>query len=149
MIKLYCKACPVTSLTGSVSGNVSAKSTSSGSASRRIVILSEAKDLPVPAANTRSATFFFKLRQHCLIAVVLAVVLWVPATAQNPPAPSGPGSPANNQSSADQSQDQSVATLKVNVDVVQLFFNVKKTSTCSRMAKPRLSSISKPNPICR
>jgi VWFA-related protein len=47
------------------------------------------------------------------------------AAAQNPPAPApaSPAAPSSN--SKDQSQDQSIETLKVNVEVVQLFFNVK------------------------
>jgi VWFA-related protein len=63
-----------------------------------------------------------------------------PTAAQNPPIPPPPAPPAasstgptSNTNSAphtrsnadDQSQDQSVETLKVNVEVVQLFFNVK------------------------
>jgi VWFA-related protein len=53
----------------------------------------------------------------------LVMSLSFPAAAQNPPAPaaSSPAAPSPN----DQSQDQSVATLKVNVEIVQLFFNVK------------------------
>src|ERR1035441_1958392 len=49
---------------------------------------------------------------------VLAMPLSLLAAAQNPPAPAAGSSNA-------QSQDQSVETLKVNVEVVQLFFNVK------------------------
>lgn len=47
----------------------------------------------------------------------LALIAALPARAQNPP--------AQPPASSGQSQDQSVETLKVNVDVVQLFFNVK------------------------
>ncbi|HEY4842945.1 MAG TPA: VWA domain-containing protein [Terriglobales bacterium] len=72
--------------------------------------------------------------------ITLATTLPLPARAQNSPPPptpppssstgptfntnSAPGSDSNaNQS--DQSQDQPAATVKVNVEVVQLFFNVK------------------------
>jgi len=41
----------------------------------------------------------------------------------NPPAPAAPAASSN--ASANDQQDQSLGTLKVNVDVVQLFFNVK------------------------
>jgi len=61
----------------------------------------------------------------CLAAglFALAMTLSLPAAAQNSPAPT---SPANSTAASnDQSQDQSVTTLKVNVEVVQLFFNVK------------------------
>ena len=77
-----------------------------------------------------------------LAPMTLAVMtpLSLPAAAQNPPIPAPPAPPAasstgptSNTNSAphtrspadDQSQDQSVETLKVNVEVVQLFFNVK------------------------
>jgi VWFA-related protein len=56
----------------------------------------------------------------------------LPVAAQNAPASNAPTSNSNSsdhahndQSSNDQSPDQSVGTLKVNVEVVQLFFNVK------------------------
>ena len=52
-----------------------------------------------------------------LVTFVLVTPLSLPAAAQNSPAPAG--------ASNAQSQDQSVETLKVNVEVVQLFFNVK------------------------
>jgi VWFA-related protein len=64
----------------------------------------------------------------------LATALSLPAASQNAPASAPPASaassnnPARNvqsQSQADQASDQSVDTLKVNVEVVQLFFNVK------------------------
>jgi VWFA-related protein len=59
----------------------------------------------------------------CLAAgfFALAISLSLPVAAQNSPAPAA-ASPA---SPNDQSQDQSVETLKVSVEVVQLFFNVK------------------------
>src|SRR3984893_15511045 len=75
-----------------------------------------------------------------LMALALMTTLSLPAAAQNapiPPPPATPGvsstGPTSNTNSAphtrsnadDQSQDQSVETLKVNVEVVQLFFNVK------------------------
>ncbi len=73
-------------------------------------------------------------------AFALMATLLLPAAAQNVPVPPPPTPPAasstgptSNTNSAphtrstsdDQSQDQSVETLKVNVEVVQLFFNVK------------------------
>src|ERR1700722_17477756 len=73
----------------------------------------------------------------CLITgfFVLAMALPLAAAAQNTPAPSAsPASPSaasssdpqpNNQSPNDPSQEQMIDTLKVNVEVVQLFFNVK------------------------
>jgi VWFA-related protein len=71
--------------------------------------------------------------------LALASALWLPAAAQNPPIPPPPEPPptsstgptsntdsgASHPASNDQAQDQSVETLKVNVEVVQLFFNVK------------------------
>src|SRR6202521_1688820 len=75
-----------------------------------------------------------------LMTLALMTTLSLPAAAPNapippPPAPPGASStgPTSNTNSAphtrsnadDQSQDQSVETLKVNVEVVQLFFNVK------------------------
>src|SRR6202521_5908981 len=75
-----------------------------------------------------------------LMTLALMTTLSLPAAAQNapiPPPPATPGAsstgPTSNTNSAphtrsnadDQSQDQSVETLKVNVEVVQLFFNVK------------------------
>ena len=72
--------------------------------------------------------------------LALMTPLSLPAAAQNPPIPPPPAPPAasstgptSNTNSAphtrstsdDQEQDQSVETLKVNVEVVQLFFNVK------------------------
>jgi len=61
----------------------------------------------------------------CLAAglFALAMTLSLPAAAQNSPAPTSPVN--STAASNDQSQDQSVTTLKVNVEVVQLFFNVK------------------------
>jgi VWFA-related protein len=80
-----------------------------------------------------------------LFGAIFAMALSIPGAAQNAPAPPASGSSSsssssnaqstaghspndqspNGQSPNDQSQDQSIATLKVNVDVVQLFFNVK------------------------
>jgi len=61
----------------------------------------------------------------CLLAgsFVVALSLSLPGAAQNPPAPAAPAASSN--ASANDQQDQSLGTLKVNVDVVQLFFNVK------------------------
>jgi len=63
----------------------------------------------------------------CLVAgfFALAMALSINVAAQNSPAPAptSPAAPAATPN--DQSQDQSVETLKVNVEVVQLFFNVK------------------------
>ena len=61
--------------------------------------------------------------KFCLAAafLLLATALSLSAAAQNSPAPA-PTSPATPN---DQPQDQSITTLKVNVEVVQLFFNVK------------------------
>jgi VWFA-related protein len=56
---------------------------------------------------------------------VFALALSLSATAQNTTPPSPAPVPPATPSSAGQSQDQSVETLKVNVEVVQLFFNVK------------------------
>ena len=52
---------------------------------------------------------------------ILAIALSLSAAGQNSPAPATTSPAAPNA----QSQDQSVETLKVNVEVVQLFFNVK------------------------
>jgi len=72
------------------------------------------------------------------ILIVLATMLSLAAAAQNPPIPPPPAPPPTSSTgptfnsdsdpsprSKDQGQDQSIETLKVNVDVVQLFFNVK------------------------
>ncbi len=48
-----------------------------------------------------------------------------PSNTQPPANQPQPGQSQNDHPQGDQSQDQSIATLKVNVDVVQLFFNVK------------------------
>ncbi len=55
------------------------------------------------------------------VLVAFALVAPLPAAAQNSPtqATTSPAAPT------DQSQDQTVETLKVNVEIVQLFFNVK------------------------
>src|SRR6267143_1607758 len=88
---------------------------------------------------------FFALAKYALgtlavMTLALMTALSLPVAAQNPPIPPPPAPPAasstgptSNTNSAphtrstsdDQSQDQSVETLKVNVEVVQLFFNVK------------------------
>ncbi|HKB99284.1 MAG TPA: VWA domain-containing protein [Terriglobales bacterium] len=72
--------------------------------------------------------------------LALMATLSLPAAAQNAPLPPPPTPPATSStgptsntnaaphprsSSDDQSQDQSVETLKINVEVVQLFFNAK------------------------
>jgi VWFA-related protein len=91
-----------------------------------------------------AARFFapakYALGTLALMMLALMTTLSLPAAAQNPPIPPPPAPPAasstgptSNTNSAphsrsnadDQSQDQSVETLKVNVEVVQLFFNVK------------------------
>src|SRR3981081_725764 len=83
---------------------------------------------------------FFALVMFALTTLALMTTLSLPTAAQNPPLPPPPAPPAasstgptSNTNSAphtrstsdDQEQDQSVETLKVNVEVVQLFFNVK------------------------
>ncbi len=83
----------------------------------------------------RKLNFKTSPRQRFLIAVsfIAASLLSLPLEAQNPPAPasnaptSNSNTPSSNSPSNqnDQSEDQSVGTLKVNVEVVQLFFNVK------------------------
>jgi VWFA-related protein len=82
------------------------------------------------------------LTMLAVILFALAAVLSLSAAAQNPPIPPPPApqprsstgptnnsnsasSPTSNSNSDDRAQDQSVETLKVNVEVVQLFFNVK------------------------
>jgi VWFA-related protein len=75
------------------------------------------------------------LIQECksrLAAGVFVFALSLPLTAQNLPAPNPsppavPGAPAadSKANSKDQGPDQSLETLKVNVEIVQLFFNVK------------------------
>jgi VWFA-related protein len=57
----------------------------------------------------------------------LASILSLSAAAQNAPASAPPAASSSTPSSSnnDQSQDQTMETLKVNVGVVQLFFNVK------------------------
>ena len=68
-------------------------------------------------------------RKICRLAHVLALALAVPFIAQTSIAqnstPSASASQAPDSNSNGQSQDQSVETLKVNVEVVQLFFNIK------------------------
>src|SRR2546430_7619879 len=90
------------------------------------------------------AAFFalekYALRTLAVMTHALLPALSLPVAAQNPPIPPPPAPPAasstgptSNTNSAphtrstadDQEQDQSVETLKVNVEVVQLFFNVK------------------------
>jgi VWFA-related protein len=67
----------------------------------------------------------FTLTRLTLVTFFLLTTLSLAAAAQSPPAPApaSPAAPSSN--SKDQSQDQSIETLKVNVEVVQLFFNVK------------------------
>jgi VWFA-related protein len=80
----------------------------------------------------------FTLTLFTLIIFALLTTLSQPAVAQNAPIPPPPAPPptsstgptsntdsAPSPSSNNQAQDQSVETLKVNVEVVQLFFNVK------------------------
>ncbi len=80
----------------------------------------------------------FALTMSALIIFALVTALSLPAAAQNTPIPPPPAPPATSStgptsntnsapspSSNNQTQDQSVETLKVNVEVVQLFFNVK------------------------
>src|SRR6202142_4155782 len=77
---------------------------------------------------------------RALFGSVLGLAVGIPAASQNASAPPAPGAPSpgaptpgsttkdhpgSDQPAKDQPQDQSVATLKVNVDIVQLFFNVK------------------------
>jgi VWFA-related protein len=57
--------------------------------------------------------------------VIVVAALSLPVVAQNPPAPVTPSAATPAATPNDQSQDQSVSTFKVGVDVVQLFFNVK------------------------
>jgi VWFA-related protein len=85
------------------------------------------------------AAGFFALTRVALTTFALAATLSLPAAAQNPQIPPPPAPPptsstgptsntdsgAPHPASNDQAQDQSVETLKVNVEVVQLFFNVK------------------------
>jgi len=70
------------------------------------------------------ATAFFSLTLFSLASLAVVTTFSFSAPAQSPAAPASnaPNSAAN---SNPQSQDQSVETLKVNVEVVQLFFNVK------------------------
>jgi VWFA-related protein len=56
---------------------------------------------------------------------ILVAALSLPVAAQNSPAPAAPPPSTPAATPNDQSQDQSVSTFKVGVDVVQLFFNVK------------------------
>ena len=67
------------------------------------------------------ATARFTLAMFALVTLALVTAMSLPAAAQNSPAPAATSPAASNE----QSQDQSVATLKVNVEVVQLFFNIK------------------------
>jgi len=59
------------------------------------------------------------------IALVLSLSLAAAAQTSRAPAPASNAPSSNAESVSDQPQDQSVETLKVNVEVVQLFFNVK------------------------
>src|SRR5260370_21016405 len=99
---------------------------------------------PCPAAGFFALAMFalvtLALGTLALMTLALMTTLSLPAAAQNapitpPPATAGVSStgrtsntnsaPHTRSASDDQSQDQSVETLKVNVEVVQLFFNVK------------------------
>ncbi len=71
------------------------------------------------------ATGWFSLAWFALVTLFLLTTLSPDAAAQNPPAPAPTSPAAPSPNSKDQSQDQSIETLKVNVEVVQLFFNVK------------------------
>jgi VWFA-related protein len=88
------------------------------------------------------AAGLFALTMLALTIFALATTLSLPAAAQNTPVPPPPASPttsstgptfnsnsapspSSNSNSKDGPQDQPVETLKVNVEVVQLFFNVK------------------------
>ena len=53
------------------------------------------------------------------------LLLAAPVHGQNMPVYSGPGSETANPQPPAQQEDQSVETLKVNVNIVQIFFNVK------------------------
>ena len=92
---------------------------------------------PCRTAGTSALAMFTRI-MPALIIFVLVTIVSLPAAAQNPPIPAPPPpppsdstGPTSNTDSAphadsnEQSQDQSVETLKVNVEVVQLFFNVK------------------------
>jgi VWFA-related protein len=82
---------------------------------------------------------FFALTRVTVTTFALAAALVLPAAAQNPQIPPPPALPptsstgptsntdsgAPHPASNDEAQDQSIETLKVNVEVVQLFFNVK------------------------
>lgn len=64
----------------------------------------------------------------CLMAVTVSLASAeppAPSSSQGPSPDQAQDQPSQGQSSPDQSSDQSMETLKVNVDVVQLFFNVK------------------------
>jgi VWFA-related protein len=90
-------------------------------------------------ADGFSAPAQFALVTLAPVAFALATLFSLPAAAQSMPAPPPTKPPASStgptsntdygsshrSSSDDQSQDQSIDTLKVNVEVVQLFFNVK------------------------
>src|SRR5664279_4424931 len=67
------------------------------------------------------ATGLFAPAMFALVTLALVTALSLPVAAQNSPAPAATSPAASN----GQPQDQSVETLKVNVEVVQLFFNVK------------------------
>jgi len=98
MLKLYCKPCLATSLLGAVFAMT-------------LSIAGAAQNAPSPPMSGASSVAS-------------------PSNTQSPADQSQNGQPPNGQSpngqpQGDQAQDQSIATLKVNVDVVQLFFNVK------------------------
>ena len=77
--------------------------------------------MPKVHCKTCLAAAFLALALFAPVTLTLVAALSVPVVAQNSTvAPStSPAAPS------DQSQDQSITTLKVNVEVVQLFFNVK------------------------
>jgi VWFA-related protein len=85
-----------------------------------------------PSLSVRAAEASAPTWPCALATVVIAVLTWsLAATAQNAPAQATTASPTRSQESAgagDQPQGQSeetTETLKINVEVVQLFFNVK------------------------
>src|ERR1700758_5098191 len=93
------------------------------------------------------------LRSLCL-PVALALAASTFAVAQD-------STPVLRDQTKNQNDDQSMETLKVRVNVVQLFFNVKDKKgalipnqtrmcwTCWKMASLRPSNISRQKPICR
>jgi len=78
---------------------------------------SQEKLMPNPARKFRGFA--------SLLALTLALSLIAQNSMAQDSAPSAPASQAPDSNSGEQAQDQSIETLKVNVEVVQLFFNVK------------------------